>query len=250
MENVLTKSVKVKSFNVGYDGKVKLSFILNNMQEIAGAHAARLGVSVIDLHARNLTWVLSRYHIKIDHCPEWNDEIILRTWPHSKEKHFALREFEICDVSDNLLLKATSSWMIMDLTTRKPVRPGDVLNDYPVRPVRMIDDPFKSLPVNDSYENKVEFKVRLNDLDVNKHVNHTVYVDWAFEAIPLKFRREKMLTEIEIAYRGEALLEDNVMSYSNYNSEGDHPEYVYLHQIIRQSDMKELTRLRTRWINK
>ncbi|MBN1153626.1 acyl-ACP thioesterase [candidate division KSB1 bacterium] len=247
MNNILEHRIKIKSFDVGYDGKIKLSFILNHMQEIAGEHAALLGVSIRNLHEKNLAWVLSRYHIIFNDHPKWGDEILIRTWPYAKEKHYSLREFEILDSTDDQLLRATSSWMIIDLSTRKPVRPGDVLPDYPVNPVRMIEDKFGNLPVCDSYENGVRFDVKLNDLDVNGHVNHTVYVEWALESIPVEFRKDHTLREIEIAYRGEAFLKNSIKSYSHYHYDEELKQAAYHHQIIREDDMKELTRTRTLW---
>lgn len=247
MDNILEKRLKIKSFDVGYDGRVKLSFILNHMQDIAGEHAAALGVSIRELHKKNLAWVLSRYHIIFVGHPKWGDDIVLRTWPYSKEKHFSLREFEALDDTNEQLLRATSSWMIINLSTRKPVSPGDVLPDYPVNPVRMIADKFSNLAIDDAYENALDFRVRLNDLDVNGHVNHTVYVEWAIESIPAQFRKDHLIKEIEIVYRGEAFLENSVRSYSNCHYTGDDDLAVYHHQIIRQDDSKELTRLKTTW---
>ena len=39
--------------------------LLDEMMETAGRHAEILGVGVRDLHAKGLTWVLARLHVKV-----------------------------------------------------------------------------------------------------------------------------------------------------------------------------------------
>ena len=51
----------VRSYEIDTTGRVRPLTLFNYMQDAAGEHAARLGVSVLDLFKRNLTWVLSRY---------------------------------------------------------------------------------------------------------------------------------------------------------------------------------------------
>ena len=43
----------------------RLLAVLEEMMETAGRHAEILGVGVRDLHAKGLTWVLARLHVKI-----------------------------------------------------------------------------------------------------------------------------------------------------------------------------------------
>ena len=64
---------KVQAHEMGPGGRAKLGSLLNYFQEAASEHAERLGASVLDLISKNLTWVLSRYHIKIFRYPLRNE---------------------------------------------------------------------------------------------------------------------------------------------------------------------------------
>ena len=97
LEATLEQQFQVRSYEIDSRGKAKFTSILNYLQESASNHATRLGVSVVDLFPKNLTWVLSRYHIKIFKYPSWNESIKINTWPSEMDNLFALREFEILD---------------------------------------------------------------------------------------------------------------------------------------------------------
>ena len=243
-EHIYEADYIVRSYEIDSGGLVRPLTILNYLQDAAGEHAARLGVSVPALLKRNMTWVLSRYHLHFHSFPPAHSRITLRTWPSAREGRFVLRDFQLVDAEENPLVLATSSWMLIDLKTRRPVRIADALPDLPAVPRRSIHDSFESLPVLEECHCELPFRVRHSDLDLNQHVNNTVYVDWALETLPKdvigRFRPKK----IEVSYRAEARYGDRIMSRSQFSS-GDTP--TSLHQLVRESDEREVARLRIDW---
>jgi len=71
--------------------------LLNYFQESASDHAEKLGAGVIELMRQNLTWVISRYHIRLYRYPRWKESVELATWPCLNQGLSALREFEVRD---------------------------------------------------------------------------------------------------------------------------------------------------------
>lgn len=238
-------TIDVRSSEVGPQSRMKISGLLNAFQEAAINHAGLLGATVADLISRNLTWVLSRYHIQVFRYPLWQESVNLMTWPSARQGLFALREFEIRDNKGILLAAATSSWMLLNLGNKRPVPPSENLPDYPEDPRRALSDSFAPLPLIDRVDFEVPFSVRSDDLDWNSHVNHVVYVEWAVEAAPHHLLADFRPTEIEADYRGETFLGDAVLSRVQILSQEDNPGLV--HHIIRADGQKELARLRTYW---
>lgn len=245
MENIYTRNFTIRTYEVDAKARVKLSTIFNFLQEMAADHAGRLGASVVDLFVRNLTWVLSRYHIIIESYPIWGQQVKINTWPSTRETFFSLREFQMVDEKDNPMVLGTSSWILLDLKTKKPVLPAEFLPDYPHNPKRMIQDKFESLPKIKNPEIELPFRARMQDLDLNNHVNHVTSIEWGIETVPQEILRKYRLAEIEAAFRGEAFYGDRVLSRTEKVDDGEAP--VFVHQIVREKDGKELTRLRTTW---
>ena len=222
--------------------------LLNFVQDAGGMHAAQLGVSVRDLRQRGLTWVLSRVHLTVDRFLHADDVIHVRTWPSTREGLFSCREFEMRDKNGVLFSSATSSWAVLNLATRRPVKLQDCLPEYPLTTRRALDDDFASLPnfpetKNDTFR-ELPFLVRRSDQDSNRHVNNTVYTDWALEAVPDNVAAGH-LSSLEVSFRAEAVYGNSILSQCVVNRSGSNAEC--LHRIVNSRDGRELARLRTRW---
>ena len=222
--------------------------LLNLVQDAGGLHAAQLGVSVRDLRQRGLTWVLSRVHLEVDRYLHADDVINVRTWPSSREGLFSCREFEMRDKNGILFSRATSSWAVLNLTSRRPVRLQDSLPEYPLTAQRALEDDFASLPQfpeapNDSIR-ELPFLVRRSDQDSNGHVNNTVYTDWALETVPDEVAADHLYS-LEVSFRAEVVYGDNVLSQCVVTRSASETEC--LHRIVNSRDNREVARLRTRW---
>ncbi|OGT97433.1 MAG: hypothetical protein A2079_05575 [Geobacteraceae bacterium GWC2_48_7] len=227
-------------------GNIRPVTLLNYLQDIAGMHAKLLGVSVADLRELGFTWVLSRIHLIIEQFPRAEENLLVRTWPSTREGIFSCREFELLSGTGGVDAgRATTSWAVLDVATRRPVKLAGHLPPYPLFSHRAVDDSFATLPQipGDVEAGEMIFKVLRSDLDSNKHVNNTIYAGWALEAVPDRIA-EKTLAEIEISFRAEAFYGDTVTSRCAVMDNG---ESICLHQIFSCDDGRELARLRSRW---
>jgi len=234
----------VRSYEIDPTGRVLPLTLFGYMQDAAGEHSARLGISVRDLFKRNLTWVLSRYHVRIHRYPRVHSRIHLKTWPSHWEGRFALREFELTDESGALVATASSSWMLLDFATRHPLIIGDQLAPIPLLPRRVIDDHFESLPQPSGDIFELPFRVRHGDVDLNRHVNSIVYIDWALETLPPERIGRLRPASVEISYRAEAYYGDRIFSRSGFVSE---MPPVSLHTLVSEETGQEVARLRMAW---
>ncbi len=244
MDKTFTKRFPVYTFEVDIEGKARLPFLLDLLQDVAREHAALLKVSIFDLQARGLTWVLSRYHIRVSRYPVMGDMVEVRTWPSGKKGVFALRDFEVRDGDGGLLLEATTSWLIISLDTKQPVRMDTVFLDEHILDRRAVEDDFGRLPALERADREASFTVLRRDLDFNRHVNNVVYVHWALEGMPEDVLRAKRPVEVEVVYKAAAFYGEEVVSKVQLPEEEGAP---CLHQIVRKEDGAELARLRTAW---
>jgi acyl-ACP thioesterase len=245
-ELVYHKEYTVHTYETDARGVARPVALLNYLQDSAGDHAGRLGLSVVDLFKRGLTWVLSRYHVVFQGYPPIGARIEVTTWPSGKRGRFATRDFEVADAGGGPVLSATSSWMVLDLATKQTLDVENVVGPGYAVERRAVDDPFASLPVLSASDAEPRFRVEASHLDWNRHVNNAVYVQWALESVPPDVLFSRRPHDLEVSYRAEALYGDEILAaVQRVPDPGPGP--VFLHRISNAATGAELARLRTRW---
>jgi len=222
----------------------RLLAVLEEIMETAGRHAEMLGVGVRDLHAKGLTWVLARLHVKIGSIPAAGATVHTATWPAGRHRLFAVRDFQLKNTAGRELLRASSAWALMNLETRRPARLDPHLPVFSRHPERMIADDFSALPSVAGDSARAAYRAAAADIDLNDHVNNTVYLDWALRSTPQEARSWKPLT-LEAAFLGEARLGDEVICLTA--GIGATNGTVLLQSLRDTATGRELTRLRSRW---
>jgi len=246
LDMIYRKEYTVHTYETDARGLARPVALLNFLQDAAGDHAGRLGLSVVDLGKRGLTWVLSRYHVLIHRYPALGERLEVTTWPSGRHGYFALRDFEVSDGGGAPLISATSSWMVISLEKKQALKVDEVVAPGFAVEKRALEDPFASLPVLAARESEVRFRVESSHLDWNRHVNNAVYVQWALEGLPSDVLLSRRPLDIEVSYRAEALYGEEVLSVVQRISEESRGP-AFLHQILNAATGVELARLRTRW---
>ena len=221
----------------------RLLALLDGMMETAGRHAEILGVGVRDLHARGLTWVLARLHVKVNLIPAPGQSVHIATWPSGRHRLFAVREFQLTDQAGNEILRSTSAWALMNMETRRPARLDPHLPVFTRHPGRLIADDFSPLPPVQQAGSPASYRAAAADIDLNDHVNNTVYMEWALRSIPAGTLRPPLT--LEAAFLGEARLGDEILCRSQ--SAVENGRTVFLQSLQDAASGRELNRLRWRF---
>jgi acyl-ACP thioesterase len=224
--------------------QARLLALLDVMQEAAGMHAEKLGVGVRELHAKGLTWVLARLHVKVSHVPPTGQTVHIVTWPSGRHRLFAVREFRLSDEAGDEVLRATSAWALMNMETRRPSRLDPHLPVFTSHPERMVADDFLALPLPQRTDYAAIFQAVAADIDINNHVNNLVYMDWTLRSLPPAWRLGRLFT-LEIAFLSEARLGDEILCQTQSTVEDGGT--VLLQNLQNSARGRELTRLRSRW---
>src|SRR5882724_1138220 len=119
---IWTETFKVHSYEVDFSQRATLRTLCHYFQEAAWNHAELLGVGYSRLQTEKRLWVLSRLLVKVECYPGWGDNVTVRTWPRHARSVFAMRDFRIQDAVGGALAAGTSAWLVLDATSRKPLR--------------------------------------------------------------------------------------------------------------------------------
>ena len=233
---------RVQLGEIGPGGTLKIPSLFNHLQGVTGAHSHSIGFGTADMLKEGLTWIISRYRLSIEKMPRLFDHFTVQTWRSGESGNFAVREFLVTDDKSNILIRGTSSWMLLDFIKMKPLAPSQRYPGYPVYPERAIDDSFESMPVTGQAAYEKEFTIRRNDLDINNHVNNSYYIAWILETGE-DINEGLRPVDISINFRGEARYGDTVLSRVSYDG-GPHR---LIHSLTQKSTGKELTRGITEW---
>lgn len=245
----LTLGLEAHSYAVDAFGLLSATALAGWLQEAAGRHATELGVGMPALLERGLTWVLLRQAVEIDHPVRLGDRAELTTWPSGVDRVVALRDMEI-RVEGRVAVRALTQWLVLDVLTRRPVRPGKVLPAmfHPESPHvasvgALPEDLPGGAPGGPAWTGTRRLPVRYADIDRNLHVTNATFVGWALEAVPEATWRERRLRGYEVHFLAEGLLGDEVESAAVATGDG-----IFEHRVSRVSDGRPLARLRTSWV--
>ncbi len=230
----------VHDYEVDAFGQLALPALAGYLQEVASAHAVALGCGLDALRTRNLTWVLIRQRLEVPRPILLGDELEIATWPSGIERLLVARQFVVSRGGEEVA-RSSTAWLVLDLATRRPVRPAEVL-DPALRPRSPAVAPIPlDLPEPGPDAGERGFEIRFHDIDANLHVNNTTYLEWALESVSPERWRSRRPAAVEVHFLAEARHGDAVTSRTG----GDGDELS--HAVSRRSDGKELARLRTRW---
>jgi len=124
-------------------------------------------------------WVLSRCEMHVTRYPAAGEKVTVSTFPMPTRLFFFPRYYIITDAQGEMIAKAGTLWLLMDIQTRKSLPPGDVARLIP-------DNRDLSVPMNlpatvgnlQGEERVSVYQPVYTDLDINGHVNNTRYADW------------------------------------------------------------------------
>lgn len=202
MADKYTEVRKLQAYQCDRYGNVRPLILMNELQSVADTHAELLGVGRTFLLQNNLAWVVTHYLVDIIELPHENEELRFITWPSVADSLRTVRDFEIRGADNRLMVRATSQWILIDMTRRRPVVLTDKLPERILVGERALDRKFDKFPDFDADKTHI-MKCRFDDIDVNQHINNAVYAVWATESVGYAYRNEHKLCGIELNYKKE-----------------------------------------------
>jgi medium-chain acyl-[acyl-carrier-protein] hydrolase len=241
------KSYKIPVYDIGFDGQLSPFALFNFLQDIASEHAVLLRFGKDDLLKENRFWVLSRIAVQVKVWPGWEETVTVKTWPRGTDRLFALRDYEVTCPDGRVVALASSSWLVVDKTTRRVQRPDSLLTSFnsgiAVRS-SLERNAEKVDPVSEDFVTGKPVRVQISDLDINLHVNNVIYLKWITDSYDLDFRMKNHPVWVEINYLAESRLNDEIVIRTSTDKKNGK---VYNHSMVRTVDNTELCRVQMQW---
>lgn len=227
MSKIFSKDYTITCYEADANQLMRPTAMLDLMQEAANVNASTLGFGYDEMMNSNTAWVLSRIHVKFNNTPKWRDEVNLKTWHKGVSKLFYLRDFILSDKEGNPMILATTSWLIIDMNTRRLVRNSDLaLNDTAMHAIETPADKVV-VPVDIEPELVRKHPVTWSEIDTNGHVNNVKYAVWAIDAVKPEDIKERPLKELLINYDAEVMPGD-VVKISRVRQESEEGVVYYI----------------------
>lgn len=227
MSKTYSKDHTITCYEADANQLMRPTAMLDLMQEAAGVNATTLGFGYDEMINSNTAWVLSRINVKFINTPKWREEVNLKTWHKGMSKLFYLRDFILSDKEGNPMVLATTSWLIIDLNTRRLVRNNDLaLNDTAMDAIATPADKVV-VPVDVEPELVRKHPVTWSEIDTNGHVNNVKYAVWAIDAVKPEDIKERPLKELLINYDAEVMPGD-VVKISRVRQESEEGIIYYI----------------------
>ena len=196
-----TFNIEVSDIDPNYE--LKLSSIFRMMQDAATGAIDELNMGVERTKNQNMMWVITRYSVEIYKSLYNLHKVTVITYPGKDMLFIYPRFFELRDENDEVIVRASSTWCVLDRDTRKVV-------SKPFKEIKLEGEHLEGeLPLPKKVENTVlnhveDRKVRYSDIDLNGHLNNTKYIEYIVDLHNLDFYKKNCIKNFTINYEREA----------------------------------------------
>ncbi len=210
-----TEKHTIPCYDTDASWRLKPTSFMNLAQEAAGRHAVYLGFGYDDLIKTNTAWILSRVHVEFVDTPKWRENITLNTWHKGLNRIFFLRDFLLTDDEGNTRVKATTSWLVLNLETRRLVRDPKLMEEGTVCHEDVIETPADKVQMPKDVEAELvrRHTVSYSDIDTNGHTNNAMYMQWSMNSVGYDIMSSRPVKEFTINFNHETKAGDVVDIY-------------------------------------
>lgn len=211
----LTEQYTIPCYDTDASWRLKPVSFMNYAQEMANRHANVLGFGYDDLIVSKTAWVLSRMHIRFVNLPLWRDNVSLTTWHKGLNRLFFVRDFLMKDAQGNICVEATTSWIVLNLETRRLVRDPKLIDEGTTCLDNAIEQPADKvqIPKDAVTEFVMDHVVSYSDVDMLGHTNNAMYMHWAMDAVDYDVTSRKPLKDLIINFNHETRAGEKVSIY-------------------------------------
>ena len=195
--------------------RLKPAAFMDLAQEAAGLHAVYLGFGYDDLIKNHTAWILSRVIVKFIDTPLWRDDVTLTTWHKGFNRLFFIRDFVMTDKEGRERIKATTSWLVLDLESRSMVRDPQLVEVGTTCMENAIETPADRVRMPRDVEPEIaaEHIVGYSDVDMLGHANNAMYMQWAMDAVDYETASSRPVKEFTINFNHELKAGETITLY-------------------------------------
>jgi len=187
--------------DVDRDEVLLLPSIFTLLQEAAIAHANQFDLGTRAMVTRGESWVLNRMAVAIDRYPRHDESLRIETWSRGINGFKGYREFRMYGAAADTVVSGSSLWLYVNVNSGSIVRvPREIAAGFPSHAGDAFCPELGSwdLGAPPASSNPTQaITLRYSDIDSNRHLNNTAYLDFvqtalAFAGHPARPRRVRI----------------------------------------------------------
>jgi len=233
----------VKVYEADNLGRAGIVPLFDYFQDIAWCHYSRVEAARGRFLTKSQIWAMTRVEVRLERPAVWKEELELETWSRGIEKLTAYRDFIIRDKEGLTIGAGTSTWVVLDLDTKKIQRLGSIAAKWPSQLEKSsINKNADKVLTPEKPRYSGSFKVSYSDMDVNQHVNSGRYIQWMLDDFGREFLEKNAVKIIKVNYADEAMPGDELVAGREDKGNGS-----WLVHIMRKDSVKEVCRAEIQW---
>ena len=240
----LEKTYDIKSYEANVKGKIRPNVIFHHLEDVAYENAETYGFGYSQIYPRGLAWFVLKYHIKFNSLPKAWDTISVKTWPCENKGILCRREFEIYSDKNEKIANASSLWALINFESKRIVNAKKTVEFPPLPTEVALETEFEKIETLDNYEIEKNITINFDNIDLNGHVNNSIYISWATNSLPFEFLNENSISEIQIEFKNEAKFGEDVVSLAHIDKENNKT----YHKLISKTTNAEVALLAVEWV--
>lgn len=199
---------RIRFSEADQNGYLTLNHLVDYFQDCCIFHSEDVGLGMSTAEDKNKVWMLIGWQIEINRLPKYTEKVTISTWPYSFVRFKGGRNFTMTDEAGNVLARADSQWVYINLETGLPERVFDRMGEiFGVGEPLEIGIDKKKVRIPEDCEVKEPLLVRKEHLDTNRHVNNGQYIMMAADLIPENVK----IHQVKVEYKNQAKLGDTII---------------------------------------
>lgn len=211
--NLTVRDIDTKTF-------VTPKALLTYFEDMGGYHSNLAGYGLKDIEKTKISWVLLHWKLKILKNIKYTDgPIKIKTWSRGVLKACTFRDFEAYDSNGELFAIGSSKWTLIHLEKGLLRITDDIIEKYEPEEKNVFNElDFKKIVPPDSFSKTYNYTICRRDIDINNHMHNLNYLSLALEALPEDIYNNYSFSNIEIMYKKQGLLGDNILCLYSYEN--------------------------------
>ncbi len=224
-----SEKITVPFFMVTENNTLSLANLVNLTQQISERQLSGRASQMALVKQHNIGWVITQSQIDVTRMPRAEETVTIWTEATAYNRLLCYRDYGVEDADGNELVVIHSTWVMLDLVTRKIVPVIDeIVEDFGAKKSTKVKR-LPRLPRFEAAEGEQRYRVRYFDIDTNHHVNNVHYFDWMQDALGYDWMKAHQLLNVNIKYERE--VEPGMELQSQYRIEENDGTITTTHQV-------------------
>lgn len=212
----ITIKARIESYEVQPNDIVRPSTLFRLFQKASGDDLDQIGLTYDFLRDNGIVFVLTKITLKYFENIHSYDIVEITTRPRCCKGVSFVRDFDVF-VSGKRVAYATSTWVLLDINSRKLLRPSaiDKLGTIKTDSENIITIEDRRMKFDTTLMKETDVReVYYSQIDRNGHMNNTFYPDIVYDYFPDEYKDNDKGKIMSVYYSSEVMRSEKIQIYT------------------------------------